>query len=183
MPTQYYMRAYNTSLSQFVDWIVDDQPDSTGIYSGYVVSDLENISVNRIVKSKIDNFLKPLVSADGYYFHLNSYDWLNPFPPSPNNPGSLIPVPNRYVGIAVVRGTTNAIYPTPAARDYSTITWDEVEQRWKFAFNNAGSHTTLTTYIPINTGSITSDGYIAIGTNPAQSGIIRIPNDQYLVGN
>lgn len=175
------MRAYNTSLGQYVDWIVDDTPDSSGIYSGHTPGNLTNITVNKVVQSKVENFLKPLIPADGYYFHLNGYDWINPFPPAPNNPGTPIPVPSRYVGVAVVRGTTNATLPTPTKRDFATITWDEVEQRWKFVFNTAGDHLTLGAYLPVNVGSITSDGYLAVGSpNPAQSGVIRIPNNLWI---
>lgn len=40
---RYYMRAYNTNLSQFVYWSVLDEPDFTGIDSGYSPGDLQNI--------------------------------------------------------------------------------------------------------------------------------------------
>ena len=186
MPIQYYMRAYNTNLSQYVDWIVDDQPDSTGLYSGYNTSQLINIAVNRVVQSKIDNFLKPLNSSDGYYFHLNSYDWLNAFPPSPNNPGTPLPVPSKLVGLAVVRGTTaSSITPSTNIRDFATMTWVEgptqTDGYWKFAFNTNGNHLSFSgSNIPVVVGSLISDGYLALGTNPAQSGIIRIPNNQWI---
>jgi hypothetical protein len=74
------MRAYNTALSSYVDWIVNDQPDTTGLYSGYSVSDLANITINRTVQSKIDNKLTtydPMDQKDGYFIHLNSYKYLN----------------------------------------------------------------------------------------------------------
>ena len=165
------MRAYNTNLGQYIDWVVNDRPDSLGTYSGYNPLDLSNITVNKVVQSKIDNYLKPLISSDGYFFHLNSYDWLHSTPPGPP-----IPVPSRYVGLAVVRGSTDGVTP----RNFATIVWDETEQRFKFVFNTNGDHLTLGNYIPINTGNLTVDGYIAVGTLPALSGVIRIPNNQWI---
>jgi hypothetical protein len=50
MPIQYYMRAYKiTPTEGYVDWVVNDQPDTTGSYSGYAPGELTNIIVNRIV--------------------------------------------------------------------------------------------------------------------------------------
>src|SRR5208283_86867 len=90
MAIQYYMRAYNTSTLQYVDWVVNDTPDTTGVYAPGGNTHLINIVINRSVQSKVQNFLKPVVEPtyitnvsynnpqDGYLFHLNSYDWLNP---------------------------------------------------------------------------------------------------------
>jgi hypothetical protein len=44
-PTIYRMRAYNTSLSQYVFWDSGGSPDSTGIKSGYNTGDLQRIVV------------------------------------------------------------------------------------------------------------------------------------------
>lgn len=175
MAIQYYMRAFNTSLSQYVDWIVNDTPDNVGTYSGYSPGNLTNITVNKTVQSKIANFLKPnegLGGTDGYFFHLNSYDWLHATPPGPP-----IGVPTNLVGMAVVRGSVDGY----VARDYSCLMWDETNQRWHLAFNTAGNGTTIGSYIPISMGAITIDGYIAVGTNPALTGIIRVPNNQFMV--
>src|SRR5574337_1606658 len=99
MAIQYFMRAYNTTLSKYVDWVVNDTPDSTGTYSGYPINQLINITLNRIVTSKVDNFLKQnqsLGGTDGYFFHVNSYDWKQAVAP-------ILP-PTNLVGFAVERG-------------------------------------------------------------------------------
>jgi hypothetical protein len=99
MAIQYYMRAFNTSTQQYVDWIVNDTPDSTGVYSGFPVNQLVNITINRVVQSKISNFLKPtqsLMGNDGYYLHVNAYDWKNAVAP--------LGFPTTLVGFAVERG-------------------------------------------------------------------------------
>ena len=102
MAIQYYMRAYNTTLSQYVDWVVNDAPDTTGTFSGYPVNEIVNITVNRVVQSKVANFLKQnqsLGGTDGYFFHVNSYDWRNATAP-------ILP-PSNLVGFAVERGISS----------------------------------------------------------------------------
>jgi hypothetical protein len=84
-----------------VDWVVNDAPDSAGTFSGYPTNQLINITVNRVVQSKVSNFLKKnqsLGGTDGYYFHVNSYDWKNTTAP--------VSVPDGYRGFAVERGIT-----------------------------------------------------------------------------
>lgn len=245
MPTQYYMRAYNTVLLTYVDWIVNDVPDSTGTFSGYSPVNLTNITVNRIVQSKILNFLKPnesLGGSDGNFFHVNSYDWRNVTPP--------LNVPSAITGIAVERGATsgasitNATNATPiqitatshglvtgqlvtitgvvgnlaangtfnvtfvdannftlngttgggaytsggtvyTPRDFSTLTWDESNSLWRFVLNTKGDGTTLGNHQQLrilnlfNDGYISNTGYIALGTNPASQGLIRVQNNQF----
>lgn len=103
MAIQYYMRAFNTSLNQYVDWIVNDTPDSTGAFSGFPANQLTNITVNRVVQSKVANFLKPNQSrggTDGYFFHVNSYDWINATAPQ-------TAVPLTFTGFAIERGVTS----------------------------------------------------------------------------
>lgn len=100
MAIQYYMRAFNTNLSQYVDWVVNDTPDSIGAFSGYPANQLINITVNRIVQSKVANFLKPNQSrggTDGYFFHVNSYDWINATAPQTGTPLT-------FTGFAIERG-------------------------------------------------------------------------------
>lgn len=102
MAIQYYMRAFNTTLSQYVDWVVNDTPDSTGTFSGYPANQLINITVNRVVQSKVHNFLKPNQSrggTDGYFYHVNSYDWINATAPGTGTPLT-------YTGFAIERGVT-----------------------------------------------------------------------------
>jgi hypothetical protein len=178
------MRGYNTSAPGavgYVDWVVNDVPDSTATYvpSPYNPLNIINITVNRIVTSKVDNFLKPFESlaaignpgADGNFFHLNSYDWLHATPPGPP-----IPVPSYLVGLSVVRGSVTGATP----RDYATLFWAENALKWLFAYNTNGDGITIGAALPVGMGSLTVDGYIEVGTNPAQSGIIRIPNSQYI---
>ncbi len=116
MAIQYYMRAYNTTLSKYVDWVVNDSPDSTGTFSGYPTNQLINITVNRIVQSRVSNFLKKnqsLGGTDGYYFHVNSYDWRNATAP--------ISPPTSLTGFAVERGI-NAVAAVSSATNTSPIT-------------------------------------------------------------
>jgi len=110
MAIQYYMRAFNTSLSAYVDWVVNDTPDSTGAFSGYPTNQLIDITVNRVVQSKVANFLKQnqsLGGTDGYYFHVNSYDWRNATSP-------ILP-PTNPVGLAIERGITAVVSVTGAS--------------------------------------------------------------------
>lgn len=167
MPIQYYMRAYNTNLSTYVDWIVNDSPDTTGTYSGYTPGDLTNIIVNRIVSSKIgnkQNLFDPMNSKDGYFYHLNSYDWLHPANPSTS------PVPTNLFGLSIIRGYTVG----PVYRDFASMFWDETVGGWKFAYLPydplIGEGVSIGASIPVFTGTLSID------TDPAQSGVIRIPN-------
>src|SRR6185369_5518958 len=116
MAIQYYMRAFNTTLSQYVDWVVNDTPDSTGTFSGYPTNQLINITVNRVVQSKVANFLKQnqsLGGTDGYFFHVNSYDWRNATAP-------ILP-PTNLVGFQVERGI-NSVAVVSAASNTAPIT-------------------------------------------------------------
>ena len=249
MAIQYHMRAYNTTLSKYVDWVVNDAPDSTGLYSGYQAGQLTNITVNRIVQSKVNNALKithGLGGADGYFYHINSYDWKNVTPP--------IGVPTSLVGLAVERGITlqagaagtingatntapiqitttgahglstgqyvtivgvlgnigaNGTYPITVTgtnsftltgsagtgtytsggnvylpNDFSTLTWDETNQIWRFVLNTKGDGTTLGTSQNMRALSAKLDGYAVLGSlnNPASQGIIRLPNNQFMFG-
>jgi hypothetical protein len=188
MAIQYYMRAYNTTLSQYVDWIVNDQPDSTGIYSPYPTGQLTNITINKVVGSKIDNFLQPdegFTVSDGYFFHLNSFDWLHASIPT----ATIIPPPTSFVGVAVTRGGitngTGQLLPGASTNFFATMLWDETEQRWKFIQNTNGDHTTLGAYLPLGTGSLVVDGYIAVGTGPTvvnmpTTGSLRLQNNQWI---
>jgi len=163
------MRAFKTTVpTGYVDWIVNDQPDNTGIYSGYPINSLINIIVTKTVSSKIENFLKAQNPSDGYFFHINSYDWLHPNAP--------ITIPTKNTGIAIVRGSVDGITP----RDYATILWNENTQQWKFAYNINGDGYTIGNSLPIAVGDLQLDGYITIGNNSAQSGIIRIPNQNFI---
>jgi hypothetical protein len=168
------MRAYNTAAPGavgYVDWIVNDQPDSTAKYAPplYNSANFVNITVNRIVQSAVENFLKPINSTDGYFFHINSYDWIHP-PTAPYL--DAVPPPPQITGLAAVRGYTSGLIP----RDHACLFWDETLSGWKFAYNISGDGTTVGASIPVFTGSLSIDGYLAVGTDPAQSGIIRIPN-------
>lgn len=185
MAIQYYMRGYNIAAPGsvgYVDWVVNDVPDGNATYvpSPYISANITNITVNKTVTSKVDNFLKPFESLtaiggtgyDGYFFHLNSYDWLHATPPGPP-----IPVPSYKTGLSVVRGTTDGIIP----RDYATLFWTEDALKWLFAYNTNGDGYTVGAALPVGMGSLSVDGYIEVGTNPAESGIIRIPNNQFIV--
>src|SRR5574338_318156 len=194
MAIQYYMRGYNTSAPGavgYVDWVVNDTPDSTAAYvpAPYVSGNISNITVNKIVQSKTDNWLQPdqgYIAADGKFFHLNSFDQLHASVPS----ATVIPVPTGLVGVAVTRGgTTNSsglLLPGASTNYFSTLCWDEAAGRWKFIQNTNGDHVTQGAYQPVNMGDliingfINVDGYIAVGINPALSGIIRIPNAQWI---
>lgn len=238
------MRAYNTTLSTYVDWIVNDAPDTTGTYSGYPTNQLVNIIVNRTVTSKVSNFLKSnqsLGGFDGNYFHVNSYDWLRAV--SPINP------PTFLTGFAVERGITSianvtaATNATPIAitalaahglatgalvtiagvqgnvaangtfpvtvtgsttftlsgsegsgaytsggtiflpNNFSTITWDEASNVWRFVSNTSGDGTTLGAHQNLRVNNLFIDGYEALGTLPATAGILRIPNNQFIDSN
>lgn len=241
MAIQYYMRAYNTVLTTYVDWIVNDTPDITGEYSGYPTNQLTNIIVNKTITSKVDNFLKPnqsLNGLDGYYFHINSYDWLRAV--SPINP------PTNLTGLAVERGInligsiTGATNTTPilitsssphalsngalvtitdvqgnvaangtfpitvtgiytftlngskgsgtytsngsifVPKDFSTITWDETNNIWRFVTNTNGDGSTLGSHQSLKVNNFFIDGYESLGSNPATTGSFRIANNQFI---
>lgn len=194
MAIQYYMRGYNSAGPGpvgYVDWVVNDTPDATAAYvpAPFVSGNIQNITVNKIVQSKTDNWLQPdqgYIIADGKFFHLNSFDQLHASVPT----STVIPVPTGLVGIAVTRGgTTNSsgqLLPGASTNYFSTLCWDEAAGRWKFIRNTDGDHVTQGAYQPVNMGDliingfINVDGYIAVGINPALSGIIRIPNAQWI---
>lgn len=171
MPIQYYMRAYKTTApTGHVDWVVNDVPDSTGIFSGYSVSDLTNIVVNKVTQSKIENFLKPLNATDGYFFHINSYDWLHPNAP--------ISTPPKLAGISVMRGSLNGITPY----DSATFFWDESNSCFNLAYNTNADGYTVGSHIPVRMGTSIIDGYVSIGNSPSTTGTIRMGNSTSIVG-
>lgn len=241
MAIQYYMRAYNTTLSQYVEWVVNDAPDSIGTFSGYPTNQLVNIIVNRIVQSKVENFLKPnqsLGGTDGLFFHVNSYDWRNavtPIPPPTGLTGFQIERGVNFIAsitaasnaspinittatnhglvtgqIVTINGVTgnvaaNGSWPitvlgptnftlngsvgsgasspggnvfTP--RDMSSLIWDETNALWRFVFNTNGDGTSLGASQSLVVNNLFVDGFLALGIDPADTGIIRIPNNQYI---
>lgn len=241
MAIQYYMRAYNTTLSTYVEWIVNDAPDTTGTFSGYPTNQLTQIIVNRVISSKIDNFLKPnhsLGGFDGYYFHVNSYDWLKATAPigAPTTltglavergitsittvsaatnatpiqittagahglaTGSLVTIigvqgniaANGTFPITVINGTTftlngsqgNGTYTSGGTvyrpTDFATLTWDEGSSLWRFSINTNGDGTTMGASQQVKMLNALIDGYTALGTNPSATGIIRLPNNQFI---
>jgi hypothetical protein len=196
MATQYYMRGYNTAVPGtvgYVDWVVNDTPDSTAAFvpAPYVSAHITNITINKIVQSKINNFIKPVVEPsfisnaysnpqDGYLFHLNSYDWLNPVPRTGSGPIT-IPAVSQPIGISVVRGSASSnspFVPSP----YASVFWEEGAQTWNFAYINTDG--TIGTSLGLSMGTLNiTNGYLAVseGTDlvdpPALTGIIRIPNN------
>lgn len=242
MAIQYYMRAYKISApAGYVDWVVNDVPDSTGAFSGYPTNQLINITVNRVVQSKVANFLKPnqsLGGTDGEFFHINSYDWKNavsPIPPptvltgfavergisavtsvtTATNASPIVVtsstnhnlVSGQLVTINGVTGNTNAngtwpiivISPTAFSltgstgngtyvsggniftpADFSTLTWDETNNVWRFVLNTNGDGTTLGASQSLKVNNFIMDGYIAIGPDPADTGAIRLSNNTYI---
>ena len=197
MAIQYYMRAYNTSTLQYVDWVVNDQPDTTGVYAPGGNTHLTNITVNRTVQSKVNNFLKPIIEPtyitnvsynnpqDGYLFHLNSYDWLNPV--ASDGPIT-IPAVGQPIGISVVRGASiSPGVPTPA--NYASLFWEEGTQEWNFAFINSngsiGAPLAVSMGPSIIDGYSLIDGYLVIIPAPntpyANSGAIRLSNSESIV--
>lgn len=197
MAIQYYMRAYNTSTLQYVDWVVNDTPDATGIYAPGGNAHLTNIVVNQSVQSKVQNFLKPVVEPtyitnvsynnpqDGYLFHLNSYDWLNPV----ISTGPItIPSLTQPIGISIVRGSASSGQPfTPS--NYASLFWEEGTQNWNFAFINSngsiGNPLAVSMGTAIIDGYALVDGYLAVVPNltvqAALSGSIRLANNQSIV--
>lgn len=195
MAIQYYMRGYNTSSPGtvgYVDWVVNDTPDSTATYvpAPYVSGNITNITVNKTVQSKTDNFLESdqgYILSDGLFFHVNAHDWLHASPPSI----TVIPPPTSYTGFAVTRGgTTNAAGQLVAGAStnfFSCLIWDEANQRWRFVRNTNGDHVTLGATQDVSMGNIISDGYlridgyIAIGPAPAlTTGSLRLTNNLWI---
>jgi hypothetical protein len=244
MAIQYYMRAFNTTLVKYVDWVVNDAPDSTGTFSGYPTNQLINITVNKVVQSRVENFLKQnqsLGGTDGYYFHVNSYDWRNTVTP--------IAPPTNLVGFAVERGvssvsgvssasntspivvtssgnhgletgqtvTINGVTGNTATNgswpiiklsdtsfsltgsvgngtftgggnifipsDKSSLTWDEANDVWRLVTvikNNVNESVTLGFSQSLKVNNFIVDGYIAVGLDPADTGVIRLSNDSYI---
>jgi hypothetical protein len=197
MAIQYYMRAYNTSTLQYVDWVVNDTPDTTGVYAPGGSTHLTNIVINRSVQSKVQNFLKPVVEPtyitnvsynnpqDGYLFHLNSYDWLNPVVST----GPItIPSLSQPIGISIVRGSASTGQPfTPS--NYASLFWEEGTQNWNFAFIN--SNGSIGNPLAVSMGSAFIDGYALIDgyltivpnltVQAALSGAIRLSNAESVV--
>lgn len=238
------MRAFNTTLVKYVDWVVNDAPDSTGTFSGYPTNQLINITVNKVVQSRVENFLKQnqsLGGTDGYYFHVNSYDWRNTVTP--------IAPPTNLVGFAVERGvssvsgvssasntspivvtssgnhgletgqtvTINGVTGNTATNgswpiiklsdtsfsltgsvgngtftgggnifipsDKSSLTWDEANDVWRLVTvikNNVNESVTLGVSQSLKVNNFIVDGYIAVGLDPADTGVIRLSNDSYI---
>jgi hypothetical protein len=196
MAIQYYMRGYNTSAPGavgYVDWVVNDEPDSVAAYiqSPFLSVNITNITVNKVVNSKVDNFLQPdegFTLSDGPFLHLNSFDWLHASVPVP----TIIPEPQTYVGLAVTRGgttdSTGQLIPGPSTNFFSTLLWDEQVQSWKFIKNTDGDHVTLGDYLSVNTGDVTVDGYVSVGDSPTDSnmpttGSIRLQNDKWITAS
>ena len=196
MTQQFYMRGYNTAAPGtvgYVNWVVNDVPDTTGVFlpSPYSISNITGITVNRVVTSKIQNFLKSVVEPsfisnaynnpqDGYLFHLNSYDWLNPIPTGGSGP-IIIPSASQPIGVSVVRGSASSGSPfTPSA--YASLYWEEGLGAWSFSFINPNG--TIGTALPVSMGALELDGYLAVtdisSDLVAQSGIIRIPDNQFI---
>ncbi len=246
MAIQYYMRAFNTTLSQYVDWVVNDAPDSTGQFSGYPINQLIDITVNRVVQSKVHNFLKQnqsLGGTDGYYFHVNSYDWKNATAPigtpsnltgwavergivsvtpvsSATNASPIVVVSSSPHGLATgqivtitgaqgnvaANGTWPVIVTSPTQfslvgssgtgaytgggniftpRDFSTLTWDENAAGfpngvWRFVLNTNGDGVTLGLHQDVKMNSAFLDGYLQLGPDPADSGVIRLSNNTFI---
>lgn len=175
MPIQYYMKAYKTSPEPgYVSWVVNDTPDTTGAFSGYNSNELSNITVNKIVQSKIENYLKPQ-SSDGYYYHVNSYDWLHALAP--------ISPPTKKTGLAVVRGTTDGVTPN----DHATITWNETDAQWQFLYNTEGDPDDPGDYISIKAASLSlyngtlGASFIDFSESDVNSGFIRFPSNSDLI--
>lgn len=190
MAVQFYMRAYNTVTKLYVDWVVNDTPDNTGVYAPGGNAHLTNITVNRTVQSKINNFLKPVIEPsyitnvsynnpqDGYLFHLNSYDWLNPVVTT--GPIS-IPALNQPIGISIVRGSASTGEPfTPS--NYASLYWEEGLGEWSFAYINSDG--SIGTALPVSTGTLQIDGYLSVTDSTsdpvALSGLIRLPDNQFI---
>jgi hypothetical protein len=58
--------------------------------------------------------------------------------------------------------------------------WDESVAGWKFAYNTAGDGYTIGAALPVSTGTLSINGYLAVGTDPTDDGIIRIPNAEII---
>lgn len=177
MAIQYYMRGYDAILDTNVDWVVNDTPDTSGTYSGSV-NPLTNIRVNRTVQSQVNTIIKSslpsfvgnqIPAANQYFFYLNGYDWIHP-----DNPTLPVPVPAPTVGtpygIAVMRGTTDTANP-PTPRDFAAMYWKE-------GSSPTTSQWTLN-YID-STGTPVAYTALAIGTSVPTSGIIRLPNNEFI---
>lgn len=164
MAIQYYMRGYDAILDIDVDWVVNDTPDTSGAYSGSI-NLLTNIRVNRTVQSPVDSLIKPSIplfvsnqipNINQNFLYLNSYDWLYPGTPS---------TPIANTGIIIMRG---ADVSPPNPNDYAGLYWDESNSQWTFNILNSG------TFNP--TGSVS----LAVGSPTPTTGIIRIPNNQFI---
>ena len=177
MAIQYYMRGYDAITQTDVDWVVNDTPDTSGAYSGSI-NPLTNIRINRTVQSPVNTIIKSslpsfvgnqIPAANQYFFYLNGYDWIHP-----DNPTLPVPVPAPTVGvpygIAVMRGTTDTANP-PTSRDFAAMYWKEGSSpsagQWNLNYiNSLGAPVAYTA--------------LAIGTSVPTSGIIRLPNNEFI---
>jgi hypothetical protein len=177
MAIQYYMRGYDAITQTDVDWVVNDTPDTSGTYSGSI-NPLINIRINRTVQSPVNTIIKSslpsfvgnqIPAANQYFFYLNGYDWIHP-----DNPTLPVPVPAPTVGvpygIAVMRGTTDTANP-PTSRDFAAMYWKEGSSpsagQWNLNYiNSLGAPVAYTA--------------LAIGTSVPTSGIIRLPNNEFI---
>ena len=202
MTIQFYMRGYNTSAPGavgYVDWVVDDTPDSSATYvpAPYNPAHIQNITVNRVVQSPVNNYLKSIQPSivnnaynnpqDPYLFHLNSYDWLNPTANGITGPITVPPF-SQPIGISVVRGSASVSEPfTPT--NYASLFWEEnAGGSWYFAYIN--SNGSIGSPLAVSMGPLTVngfelvDGYLAVTDNLsdqwALSGLIRIPDNQFI---
>lgn len=183
MAIQYYMRGYNTAAPGavgYVDWVVNDQPDTTAAFvpAPYASANIQNITINRVVTSKVGNFINPLAEpsfiapnytnpADGYFIHLNSYDWLNPNPTTGGGIPGAFPAPSQPIGMAVVRGASS---PSGPVNPYSCLFWEEGTSTWYFAeINYDGS---VGTALPAAMSALT------LGSPASSTGILRLPNNE-----
>lgn len=190
MAIQYYMRGYNTAAPGavgYVDWVVNDQPDTSATFvpSPYSSANIHNITVNKVVTSKVGNFLNPAAEPsfispnfsnpiDPYFLHVNSYDWLNPNPPHLTTG-----IPTSISGLAIVRGTSNGTNLNP----YAGVFWNESLSQWQFAQINADG--SIGTSQQVATGSMNVIGHLGVENlstdTEASAGLIRIPNNEYMM--
>jgi len=185
MPIQYYMRGYNTTAPGavgYVDWVVNDAPDAAATFvpAPFLTANIVNVVVNRIVESRVENFLNPVESTGsiglpdpgiGNFIHINAYDFLHPSSP----PGTPIPptFPVGIAGLAVVRGTPDGTLSNP--NPYASLFWQENIQQWTFAFAN-DTFASIGALLPVNMGALTMSSPLTIGTPAANTGDIRLTN-------
>lgn len=186
MPVQFYMRGYNTAAPGavgYVDWVVNDVPDSTGAFlpSPFLIANVINITINRNVQSKVENYLTSIESTGtigfpdpglGNFIHVNAYDFMHPSTPV-GTPVSATP-PVGISGLAVVRGTTDGTFSNP--RPYASLFWEEDIQQWTFAFAN-DTFASIGALLPVNMGALSMSSPLTIGSPAANTGDIRLTNN------